>query len=52
MARFGQSVPVWSFLGNPRLVDALLKAIARGAWTAESLGERLCVPPLPPGVCK
>jgi hypothetical protein len=53
IARFGQSAPVWSFLGNPGLVDALLEAMARGVpWTAESLGERLGVPPLRKGACK
>lgn len=53
MARFGRSAPVWSFLGSPVLVDALLEAMARGVpWTAKSLGERLRVPPLRPGVGK
>jgi hypothetical protein len=50
LAKFGQGAPVWSALGRMDLAEVLLEAVERGIpWTAESLGERLGVPPSPPG---
>lgn len=48
LVRFGEGAPVWAFLGNAGLPDAMLEAIGRGQlWTMESLGKRLSVPQLP-----